>query len=148
MTTRIGPRTRELHEIVSAMPWCTRSPRCEPPTCRIGGGGYLRPIEQAIAAGLIIAVSDKRGKPFKLFATEHDHQLFELREELLHVSPSSVRAGRLVAEIETLRAEQAAAWVDYLVQDSARARWPDAAGPFAFVPSRYGSARVKQTQRG
>jgi hypothetical protein len=102
---------RELRDIVSAMPGCSKAAALRTADMPDRGRGYLRPIDRAIAAGLIIAVPDRRGKPFKLFASERDQRIYELREELLHGGPDSTRAEQLVAEIEALRAEQAATWL-------------------------------------
>jgi len=106
-----GPRMRELQAIVSAMPGCSQAAALRAAGLPDRGMGYQRPVNRAINAGLLIYVPGLPGRPSKLFASERDRQIFELREELLHGSPDPDRAGQIVAEIETLRGEQAASWV-------------------------------------
>ena len=107
---RIGPRMRELQAIVSAMPGCSQAAALRAAGLPDRGMGYQRPVSRAISAGLLIYVPGLPGRPSKLFASERDRQIYRLREELLSC-PGSARAQQIVAEIETLRGEQAATWV-------------------------------------
>lgn len=110
---RIGPTMRALRDVVSALPGCSKREALHAAGLPACGMGYTRPLDRAIAAGLIIAVppeSDKPCHPYKLFASERDRQIFGLRRELL-ASPSAERAGQIVAAIQALREEQAATWV-------------------------------------
>ena len=68
---RVGPRMRELADIVSAMPGCSKSDALRAaglPTRRMGSG---RELNRAIAAGLII-VEHERANLCRLFATKPD----------------------------------------------------------------------------
>jgi hypothetical protein len=102
---RIGPRMRELADIVSAMPGCSKSAAlraADLPTFGLGSG---RSLNRAIAAGLIIV---ERGNPYLLFATERDRQRFYLRRELLQPACPAGRVAEIVAEIALLDLVRAA----------------------------------------
>jgi hypothetical protein len=100
---------RELADIVSAMPGCTKSDalrRAGLPTRGLGAG---RSLSRAIDAGLIL-VEHERVNLCHLYASERDRQLWHLRRELL-ASPSADRAVEIVHRINAVRRERAATWV-------------------------------------
>jgi hypothetical protein len=75
--------------------------------------GCWYPIQRALAAGVVI---EDRSNPWvprnrhALFANERDQVIFNPRHELLHGQPSLERAEQIMAEVDRLRAEQAATW--------------------------------------
>jgi hypothetical protein len=71
---RIGYRMRELADIVSAMPGCSKSDALRAaglPTCGIGSG---RELNRAVSAGLIL-VEHEHAKRCRLFASERPQAL-------------------------------------------------------------------------
>jgi hypothetical protein len=112
---RIGFRMRELADIVSAMPGCSRRAALRAAGLPERWASNARPLDRAIRAGLIIQDSGNRwakSNAYALFANERDQAIFNLRNELLRGQPSQERAEQLVAQIEELRAEAAASWAD------------------------------------
>ena len=102
---------RELADYVSAQP----GSNCAEALRGVGlpdrGRGYMRPLDRAIAAGLILAEPHRPGRVTRLFANERDRQLWMLRRELFS-APSPQRALQLVAEVEQILAGQALAYAD------------------------------------
>lgn len=68
----------------------------------------MRVLGTAIDAGLVLVVYE-RANLCRLFAAERDRKIFELRRELLD-RQATARADEVVAEIATLRREQAQTW--------------------------------------
>ncbi len=95
-----------LADLVSAMPGVSKAGALRGVGLPDRGIGYLRPLDRAIAAGLII-VEHATPTLCRLFASERDRQVWHLRDELLHSSPTADRASVIDAEIEALRAEAA-----------------------------------------
>jgi hypothetical protein len=91
---RIGCRMRELADIVSAMPGCSKSDALRAAGLPTHGLGSGRALDRAIAAELII-VEYERVNLCHLFATQRDRKRWHLRRELLQpgtpagVSPRS-----------------------------------------------------------
>jgi hypothetical protein len=110
---RIGPTMRTLADVVSALPGCSKRGALRAAGLPECGMGHARPLSRAINAGLIFedrANPWVRRRTYALFATERDRRIFNLRQELLHGSPSPERAEKIRAEVERLRQEQAASW--------------------------------------
>lgn len=106
---RIGPTMAAIRDYVSCVPGCTKAAALRGSDRPVRGLGAYRPMNRAIAAGLVIAEQTRRCGPYRLFASARDRELYHLRSELM-ASPSPERAGQLVAQIEKLRAEQMATW--------------------------------------
>jgi hypothetical protein len=105
---RIGPRQRELHDIASAMPGCSKRAALRAAGLPVAGMGHARPLDRAIRAGLVL-VEYERANLCRLFATETDRELWHLRAELM-AGPDAERAGQIAAEVRRLRQAQAASW--------------------------------------
>jgi hypothetical protein len=103
---RIGPRMRELQAITSACPGITKAAALRAADLPDRGMGAYRPVNRAIAAGLVIAEQSRRCGPYMLFSSESDRELFHLRERLLHGQLSPAEADELVGQIENLRQQQ------------------------------------------
>jgi len=108
---RVGPRMRELADIVSAMPGCSKSDALRAAGLPTRGMGSGRELNRAIAAGLII-VEHERCNLLRLFATERDRKRWHLRRELLRPASPAGRVAEIRAEISALEAERAATWTD------------------------------------
>ena len=97
-----------IADIVSAVPGCSKAAALRAaglPTC---GLGYLRPVNRAIDAGMVI-VEYARPNLCRPFADELARRLFDLRRELM-ASPSPERAAEIMAEVDKIRATQAASY--------------------------------------
>ncbi|GEM_PF-4124041 len=113
----IGFRMRMIADYVSAMPGCCKHDALRGAGLPTWGKGYLRPIDRALAAGLIIAENDRPGGRCRLFSDERARDLWHLRDELLHSMPGLARARQILAQIETLRAQQAADYAEKAGKD-------------------------------
>jgi hypothetical protein len=110
---RIGFRMRELADVVSALPGCSRRGALRAAGLPECGMGHGKPLDRAINAGLIFQDTGNpwaRGNAYALFTNQRDRLIFNLKNELLHGSPSPERAEHIRAEVERLRQEQAASW--------------------------------------
>jgi hypothetical protein len=99
---------RELRDYVSAVPGCSKAQALRGVGLPDRGLGYLRPVARAIAAGLVI---EEAGRPCHLFANELDRQLWHLRRELFG-SPTAERSADILAEVDKIRAAQAAKYAE------------------------------------
>jgi hypothetical protein len=115
---RVGPTMRVLADVVSACPGISKAGALRAAGLPDRGIGYLRPLERACAAGLVI-VERPRPNLCRLFASELDRDIWHLREERLHGDQSAGRATEILAAIEALRAEQARGYASASRQDSA-----------------------------
>ncbi len=100
---------RELADIVSAMPGCSKSDALRAAGLPTRGMGSGRELNRAVAAGLII-VEHERCNLLRLFATERDQRRWHLRRELLQPGTPADRVAEIRAEISALEAERAATW--------------------------------------
>jgi hypothetical protein len=106
---RIGPRMRELADIVSAMPGITKSDALRAAGLPVRGMGSGRQLTRAICAGLIL-VEHERANLCRLFASERDRKRWHLARDLLTPGTSAGRVAEIRAEITVLDAERAATW--------------------------------------
>ena len=106
---RIGPRMRELADIVSAMPGCTKGDALRAAGLPVRGMGSGRELNRAITAGLII-VEHERVNLCRLFATERDRMRWHRVRDLLTPGIPAGRVAEIRAEITALDAERAATW--------------------------------------
>ena len=106
---RIGRRMRELADIVSAMPGCTKSDALRAAGLPVRGLGSGRELNRAIMAGLIL-VEHERGNLCRLFASERDRTGWHLMREALTPGIPAERVAALRAEIAALDEERAATW--------------------------------------
>lgn len=106
---RVGYRMRELAEIVSAMPGCSKSDALRAAGLPRRGMGSGRELNRAIYAGLII-VEHEHAKRCRLFANERDRERWHLARELLLPGACAQRVAEIRAEIHGLDAERAATW--------------------------------------
>jgi len=106
---RIGPRMRELHDVVSCMPGISKRAALAAAGLPLSGPGRDAPVHRAVAAGLIL-VERERSNRYRLFATERDRQRWHLRQELLQPGQPAERVAAIVAEIACLDDERAASW--------------------------------------
>ena len=79
---RVGHRMRELADIVSAMPGCSKADALRAAGLPTHGMGSGRELSRAIAAGLVL-VEHERANLCRLFASERDRQRWHLVRELL-----------------------------------------------------------------
>lgn len=113
--TRIGPRMSELADIVSAVPGISKYDALRAAGLPTHGLGSGRSLNRAINAGLIqvdAACPWVRGPAHALFASDLDRQLWHLRQELLKGSPAPERSSEILAEVDKIRAAQAAAYAE------------------------------------
>lgn len=108
---RVGPRMRELADIVSAMPGCSKSDALRAAGLPTHGLGSGRELDRAIVAGLII-VEYERVNLCRLFAGERDRRLWYLRHELLRPGTPAERVAEIRAEMNVLEAGRVATWAD------------------------------------
>jgi hypothetical protein len=108
-TPRIGYRMRELADIVSAMPGCSKSDALRAAGLPVRGMGSGRELNRAISAGLVL-VEHEHAKRCRLFATERDRRRWHLVRELLLPGIPAGRVAEIRAEITALDAERAATW--------------------------------------
>jgi hypothetical protein len=108
---RIGCRMRELADIVSALPGCSKSEALRAAGLPTHGLGSGRELNRAIAAGLVL-VEYERVNLCRLFAGERDRQRFHLRRESLRPGTPAVRVAEIWAEVALSEAEGAATWTD------------------------------------
>ena len=106
---RIGPTMRALADYVSAQPGCSKAQALRGVGLPDRGLGYLRPVERAIGAGLVIEVHVHRTL-CRLFASERDGELFDLGLELRHGGLSAERLAEIATRIHDLRGQQARAY--------------------------------------
>jgi hypothetical protein len=103
---RVGPRMRELAEIVSAMPGCSKSDALRAAGLPTHGLGSGRELGRAIAAGLVL-VEYERSNLCRCFATDGDRRRWHLRRELLLPGTPIGRVAeikRQIKEIDLARA--------------------------------------------
>ena len=106
---RIGHRMRELADVVSAMPGCTKSDALRAAGLPTHGMGSGRELNRAIYAGLI-TVEHEHASRCRLFASERDRKRWHLVREFLRPGTGAERVAEIRAEITTLDAERAATW--------------------------------------
>ena len=106
---RIGPRMRELADIGSAMPGCTKADALRVAGLPTHGMGSGRELNRAISAGLIL-VEHEHAKRCRLFASERDRKRWHLVRELLAPGAHADRVATIRAEIRVLDDERAATW--------------------------------------
>jgi hypothetical protein len=106
---RIGPRMRELADIVSAVPGCSKSDALRAAGLPTHGMGSGRELARAITAGLVV-VEHEHARRCRLFATERDRERFHLVRELLTPGMPAGRVAEIRAEIAALDTERAATW--------------------------------------
>jgi hypothetical protein len=106
---RIGCRMRELADIVSAMPGCSKSDALRAAGLPTHGLGSGRALDRAIAAELII-VEYERVNLCHLFATQRDRKRWHLRCELLQPGTPAGRVVKIRAEVRALDAARASTW--------------------------------------
>ena len=106
---RIGRRMRELADIVSAMPGCTKSDALRAAGLPTQGMGAGRELTRAIQAGLIL-VEHERPNLCRLFVTERDRQRWHLVRELLRPGMTAEQVAEIRAKITALDAARAAIW--------------------------------------
>lgn len=99
-----------LADIVSAMPGISKAQALRAAGLPDRGLGYLRPVDRTVAARLVI-VEHAAPTRCRLFASERDRELWHLRQELLG-EPTADRAAEIVDQINRLRAQQAATWME------------------------------------
>lgn len=71
----------------------------------------MRPLDRAIAAGLILAEPYRPGRVTRLFANERDRYVWYSVQELL-ASPSPQRAAQIAREIYAIRRGQMADYAE------------------------------------
>jgi hypothetical protein len=108
---RIGPRMRELRDIVSALPGCSRSEALHAANLPTHGLGSGRELNRAISADLIL-VEYERINLCRLFATERDRERWYLRRELLRPGTTAERVAEIRAEMSALDAQRSVTWTD------------------------------------
>jgi hypothetical protein len=109
MAKRVGYRMRQLHDVVSCMPGCSKRAALAAAGLPLSGPGRDAPVHRAAAAGLIV-IERERSNRYRLFATERDRQRWHLRAELLRPGTPAERIAEIAAEISTLDAQRAASW--------------------------------------
>lgn len=109
---RVGRTMRMLADVVSACPGISKAGALRAAGLPDRGRGAYRPVNRAIAAGLVLAEPYRPGHPTRLYATECDQRLWHLRAELLRGNPTAERANEIVAEVEALRAGAAGAYAE------------------------------------
>jgi hypothetical protein len=105
---KIGPVQAAIRDYVGCQPGSSKAAVLRGVGLPTRGFGYLRPIERAEAAGLIIVES---GWPCRLFASAADRRLFYVKRELL-AGPTPERAAELAAEAAEIRAGQAQSYAE------------------------------------
>ena len=107
---RIGPRMQEIADYVSGVPGCTKSDALRAAGLDPRGQlGARRPLDRAIAAGLVVVEHDGPNRCL-CFANQRDRKRWYLRRELLQPGTSAERVVDIRAEIARLDAERAATW--------------------------------------
>ena len=101
---RVGYRMRELADIVSAMPGCTKADALRAAGLPVRGIGSGRELNRAIVAGLIV-VEHERANLCRLFATDRDRRWWHLRQELLQPGTPVGRVAAIRAEISALETD-------------------------------------------
>jgi len=97
---------RQLVDVVSAMPGCSKSEALRAAGLKTRGPGSGRELNRAIAAGLII-VEHERANLTRLFAGERDRKRWRLAREALKAGTPAGRVVELWADIAAL---DAASW--------------------------------------
>lgn len=111
MKVRIGPRMRELADIESAVPGCSKSDALRAAGLPTHGMGSGYSLYRAIAAGLII-VEYERVNLCRLFATQRDRKRWHLRRELLTPGTPTERVAEIRERLDEILAERVATWTD------------------------------------
>jgi hypothetical protein len=106
---RIGYRMRELADMVSAWPGCSKSDALRAAGLPTRGPGAGRELHRAVAAGLIL-VEHEHASRCRLFATERDRHRWHLARELLRPGMPAQRVAEIQTEIIALDAARAASW--------------------------------------
>ncbi len=107
--SRVGYRMRELADIVSAWPGCSKADALRAAGLPTQGMGSGREMNRAISAGLIM-VEHEHASRCRLFASERDRERWHLARELLTPGMPARRVAEIRAEISALDAERAATW--------------------------------------
>src|SRR5258708_40372847 len=105
--TRIGATMRAVADYVSGCPGKSKAEGLRGVGLAHRGLRAYRPINRTIAAGLVIC---EKGSPTRcrLFSAETARELDYLREALLHGEPTPQRSAEILAEVDKIRAAQAA----------------------------------------
>jgi hypothetical protein len=106
---RVGPRMRQLHDVVSALPGISKRGALLAAGLPLSGPGRDAPLHRAVAAGLVL-VERERVNLYRCFATERDRQRWHLRAEALTPGCPAERVAAVRAELDALEAERAASW--------------------------------------
>ena len=106
---RIGYRMRELADIVSAMPGCSKSDALRAAGLPTRGMGSGRELNRAIAAGLVL-VEHEHAKQMQAVRQRAGQHRWNLVRELLRPETRAESVAEIRAEISALDAERAATW--------------------------------------
>jgi hypothetical protein len=106
---RIGRRMRQLRDVVSCMPGCSKRQAMRVAGLPDSGPGSGRELARAIAAGLVL-VEAERANLHRCFASERDRTAWHLRRDLLQPGCPAERVAEIAAEISTLDAQRVASW--------------------------------------
>jgi hypothetical protein len=109
MSARIGPRMRELTDIVSAIPGITKSDALRAAGLPVRGMGSGRELNRAITAGLIV-VEHERANRCRLFASQRDRERWHLVRDLLTPGIPAGQVDEIRAEIAALDAARGETW--------------------------------------
>lgn len=106
---RIGYRMRQLHDVVSCMPGCSKRAALAAAGLPLSGPGRDAPLNRAVAAGLVV-IEHERVNLYRCFANERDRVVWHLRRELLQPGTRAERVAEIRAEISDLDAVRSATW--------------------------------------
>jgi hypothetical protein len=101
---------RQLVDVVSAVPGCTKSDALRAAGLPTRGLGSGRELKRAIAAGLIV-VEHVRPNLCRLFASEGDRRRWHLVREIMTPGVPATRVAEIRAEVVALDEERTRSWV-------------------------------------
>jgi hypothetical protein len=110
-TVRIGRKMRQLADIVSAVPGCGIETAVAGADGYLSASGIYKPLERAIAAGLVVADWADR-EHVRLFTTGIARRIWYLSAELQQPDTSTERIRGIHHELAELHAALAATWAD------------------------------------
>jgi hypothetical protein len=103
---RIGHRMRELHDIVSAVPGCSKAQALRAAGLPVRGPGSGRELNRAIKAGLVL-VEHQQVNLCALFGSERDRTWWILRRELMTPGTPAWRIEEIRHELDALMDDDA-----------------------------------------